>query len=221
LGFGAYAEYICLPEKGMLAIKSDNITNEEAAAIPFGGNTALYFLKKTNIQRGQRVLVYGASGGVGTAVVQLAKYFGAEVTGVCSSANLDLVKALGADWVMDYTADDFTKNGNTYDVIFEAVGKSSFSGCVRSLKKNGFLILAAAGLSQMFQGLWTSQTSGKRVISGIVKENAEDVIFIKTLIESGRLKPVIDRIYPLEQIVEAHHYVEKGHKKGNVVITLV
>ena len=217
---GAYAEYKCLPEKSVLTIKPNNMTYEEAAAIPFGGTTALYFLRKGNIRNGQKVLIYGASGAVGTAAVQLAKYFGAEVTGVCSTTNMEMVKTLGADKVIDYTTNDFTKSGETYDVIFDTVGKSSFSSCIRSLKKKGFLLMASAGLSQMFQGLWTSMTSGRKVISGIISEKAEDMVFLKMLIEAGQLKSVIDRSYPLEQIAEAHRYVEKGHKKGNVVITV-
>jgi NADPH:quinone reductase-like Zn-dependent oxidoreductase len=217
---GAYAEYKCLPEKSVLTTKPNNMTYEEAAAIPFGGTTALYFLRKGNIRNGQKVLINGASGAVGTAAVQLAKYFGAEVTGVCSTTNMEMVKTLGADKVIDYTTNDFTKSGETYDVIFDTVGKSSFSGCIRSLKKKGILLLASAGLSQMFQGLWTSMTSGRKVISGIISEKAEDIVFLKMLIEGGQLKSVIDRSYPLEQIAEAHRYVEKGHKKGNVVITV-
>lgn len=220
LRLGAYAEYKCLPEKSVLAIKPNHMTYAEAAAIPFGGTTALYFLRKGNIRNGQKVLVYGASGAVGTAAVQLAKYFGAEVTGVCSTTNVEMVKTLGADRVIDYTVTDFAKNGESYDVIFDTVGKSSFSGCLRSLKEKGFLILASAGLSQMFQGLWTSMTSSRKVISGVISEKAEDILFLKGLIEEGKLKPVIDRTYPLEQIADAHRYVEIGHKKGNVVITL-
>jgi len=221
MSFGAYAEYTCLPEKGILAIKPNNTTYEEAAAIPFGADTALYFLRKGNIQRGQKILVYGASGAVGTAAVQLAKYFGAEVTGVCSTTNIEMVKKLGAEIVIDYTADDFAKSGNTYDVIFDTVGKSSFSGCIKSLKKKGILILANSGFSQMIQGLWTSISGKKKIITGFVKENPKDLIFIKELIEAGQLKSVIDRSYPLEQIAEAHRYVEKGHKKGNVVISII
>jgi len=220
MSFGAYAEYKCLPEDGVVAIKPDNMTCEEAAAVPFGGNTALYFLRKANIKNGQKVLIYGASGAVGTAAVQLAKHFGAEVTGVCSTTNLEMVKALGADKVIDYTKEDFTKTGETYDVIFDTVGKSSFSHCKNVLMKNGFLILAAAGPAQMIRGLWTSITSSKKVISGVMSETAEDLIFLKELIEAGKINAVIDRSYPLEQIADAHGYVEKGHKKGNVVITV-
>jgi 2-desacetyl-2-hydroxyethyl bacteriochlorophyllide A dehydrogenase len=218
--FGAYAEYKCLPETGVLAIKPNNMTFEEAAAIPFGANTALYFLRKGNIRAGQKVLIYGASGAVGSAAVQLAKQFGAEVTAVCSTANVEMVKTLGADQVIDYTKDDFTKTGETYDVVYDTVGKGSFSGLVRSLKKNGCLILSAAGISQMMQGVWNAMTSGIKFISGVVSEKQEDMVFIKDLIEAGKLKPVIDRSYPMEQIVEAHRYVEQGHKKGNVVIRL-
>jgi len=220
MSFGAYAEYTCLPEEGVIAQKPSNMTYEEAAAIPFGGNTALYFLRKGNIQSGQNVLIYGASGAVGTAAVQLAKYFGAKVTGVSSSANLELVKSLGADKVIDYTKEDFSKNGESYDVIFDTVGKSSFSSSKRSLKKNGYLILAAAGPSQMIRGLWSSMTSSKKVISGVMSEKAKDLIFFKELIEAGQIKSTIDRRYPLEQTAKAHTYVEKGHKKGNVIITV-
>jgi 2-desacetyl-2-hydroxyethyl bacteriochlorophyllide A dehydrogenase len=220
MGFGAYAEYICLPEDGVLALKPKNMSYEEAAAVPFGGNTALYFLRKGNIQAGQKVLIYGASGAVGTAAVQLGKYFGAEVTGVCSTTNVEMVKSLGADKVIDYTKEDFTENGETYDLIFDTVGKSSFSKDIKSLKKQGSLVLAAAGLSQMIRGVWTSLTSDKKVVSGVMSETAEDLVFFKELIEAGKIKSVIDRTCPLEQIPEAHAYVEKGHKKGNVVIAV-
>lgn len=219
-GLGAYAEYICLPEEGALAIKPAKMSYEEAAAIPFGALTSLHFLKKGNVERGQKVLIYGASGALGTAAVQLAKYFGAEVTGVCSTKNLELVKSLGADKVVDYTKEDFTKPV-TYDVIFDTVGKSSFSGCIKSLKKKGgYLRAVHMALVPIVRGLWTTIASSKKVIGGVAPERKEDLIFLKKLIEKGKLKPVIDRIYPLERIAEAHSYVEKGHKKGNVVITM-
>jgi len=217
---GAYAEYICMPENGCLAIKPANMTFEEAAAIPFGGNTALHFLRKGNVRSGQKVLIYGASGSVGTYAVQLAKYFGAEVTGVCSTANLELVKSLGADRVIDYTKEDFTKNGETYDVIFDAVGKSPFSGCMRSLKKEGIYLQAVAAPALMVRMRWTSMISSRKLIGGTATPETENLIYLKQLVEAGKIKPVIDRSYPLEQIIEAHRYVDKGHKKGNVVITV-
>jgi 2-desacetyl-2-hydroxyethyl bacteriochlorophyllide A dehydrogenase len=219
-GLGAYAEYICLSEEGMLAIKPANITYEEAAAIPMGGLTALHYLRKGNTQRGHKVLINGASGSIGTLAVQIAKYFGAEVTGVCSTRNVDMVRSIGADHVIDYTQEDFTKSSETYDIIFDVVGKSSFSPSLRSLKKNGLYLLANPGLSQMVRGRWTSIRSGKKVIAGTASEKIEDLLFLKDLIEAGKIKTVIDRHYPLEQTSEAHRYVEKGHKKGNVVITV-
>ena len=218
--FGAYAEYLCLPENGPLAIKPANVTYEEAAAIPWGGVTALYFLRKGKIHSGQHVLIYGASGSVGTFAVQLARYFGAEVTGVCSTAHVELVKALGADTVIDYTQEDFTKSGVTYDVIFDAVGKSSFSGCMRSLKKAGIYLQAVAAPALSVGMRWTSLTSSKTLIGGTAVPKAEDLMYLKELVEAGKIQPVIDRCYPLEHMVEAHRYVDTGHKKGNVVITV-
>jgi NADPH:quinone reductase-like Zn-dependent oxidoreductase len=217
---GAYVEYICMPEDGAVAIKPANMTIEEATAVPYGGLTALFFLRRADIQTGQKVLIYGASGGVGNYAVQLAKYFGAEVTGVCNTMKLEMVKSLGADKVIDYTKEDFTKSGETYDVIFDTVGKSSVSGCRRSLKKNGFYLLTTFGLPKLVQILWLKMTSNKNVFMGTLKETAEDLIFLRELVEAGKIKPIIDRTYPMEQIVEAHRYVEQGHVKGKVVITI-
>lgn len=221
LTLGSYAEYICLAENGTIALMPTNLTFEEAGSIAFGGDTSFHFLKTANIRSGQKVLIYGASGSLGTAAVQLAKYFGAEVTGLCSSSNIELVKSLGADKVIDYTKEDFTKNGQAYDIIYDTIGKSPFAGCVKSLKSNGIYLRAVhMKLSPIVQGLWTSVTSSKKVIGGLATERKENLLFIRDLIEKGKLKPVIDRCYTVEQIVEAHRYVEKGHKKGNVVITV-
>ena len=220
MGFGAYAEYKCLPEDGILAIKPNNISHAQAATISFGGTAALYFLRKANIKSGQKVLIYGASGAVGTAAVQLANYYGAEVTGVCSASNAALVKSLGADKVIDYTKGDFTKNGEKYDVIFVTVDKLSFSKSIKSLKKQGTLILGATGLSQTLKAVLTSLISKQKVLLGLISQKANDIIFLKELIEKGDYKPVVDRSYPLKEMAAAHRYVEQGHKRGNVAITL-
>ena len=212
---GTSAEYICLPENEV-SIKPANMTYEEAAAVPIGGLTALVLLRKGNIRCGQKILINGASGSVGTFAIQLAKYFGAEVTGVCSTANAKMVKSLGADKVIDYTKDDFTRNGQTYDIIFDAVIKTSFLRCKNSLTPEGTFITVDWPLLQVF---WTSLFSRRKVVIGIANR-IEDLVFMKELIEAGKIKTVIDRTYPLEQIVEAHRYVDKGHKKGNVVITM-
>jgi NADPH:quinone reductase-like Zn-dependent oxidoreductase len=225
MGFGANAEYICLPEKpgemeGGVAIKPANMTYEEAASVPFGGRDALHFLRKGDIQSGQRILINGAGGSIGTFAVQLAKYFGAEVTAVDSTAKLEMLRSIGADQVIDYTQEDFTKSGQTYDVIFDVVGTISFSRSERSIKQNGTYLLANPMGSQMVRGPWTRMTSSKKVIMQTASPTIEDLITLRELIEAGKIKSVIDRSYPLEQIVEAHRYVEKGGKKGNVVITV-
>ena len=218
MSFGAYAEYKCLSEDTSIALKPSNMTHLEAAVIPFGGVTAWHFIKKAAIKPGQKVLVVGASGAVGSAAVQLAKSLGAQVTGVSSTANMALVKSIGADKVIDYTKEDFTQNGETYDVIFDTVKSISVSRSLKSLTKNGIMILSAAGMPEMLQGAWISMTSSKKVMTGVISHNASDITFLKGLMETGKLKPVIDRTYSLDQIAEAHAYAEKGRKKGNVAI---
>jgi NADPH:quinone reductase-like Zn-dependent oxidoreductase len=215
---------MCLPEEpvgGALALKPDNMTYEEAAAVPVGGTEALGFLRQGRVQSGQKVLINGAGGTIGTFAVQLAKYFGAEVTGVDSTGKLDMLRSIGADQVIDYTEEDFTKSGETYDVILDVVSKSSFSGSMESLQQNGRYLIANPGPSQMVRGRWSSMTGSKKVIFGAAHPKTEDLLFLKELIEAGKIKSVIDRRYPLEQTAEAHRYVESGHKKGHVVITVL
>ena len=225
-GYGAYAEYICLPEEGAtLAIKPFNVSYKEAAACD-GFLTALPFLRdKGKIKSNQKVLINGASGSVGSAAIQIATYFEAEVTGVCSSSNLELVKSLGANKVIDYAKEDFTKNAETYDIIFDTVAKLSFSECKNSLKQNGVFLEAGITMAVFPKVIWTSVIGGKKAMimaTGLrpPQERTKDLIFLRELIEAGKFKPIVDRSYPFEQIVEAHRYVDAGHKKGNVVITL-
>jgi len=220
LGLGAHAEYICLPQDGTLTTKPANMTWEEAASLPFA-NTALYYLRDLgNVQAGQRVLINGASGSIGTFAVQLAKYYGAHVTGVCSTTNLEMVKSLGADEVVDYTQEDFTKNGETYDLIFDAVGKLPYSRCKNSLKKDGTYLAALPTLAIILQAARTSMAGTRKVKFGDAVATVENLVFLKELAEAGKLKAVIDKSYPLEQIAEAFRYAETGHKKGNVVVTV-
>lgn len=215
---GAYAEYTCLAENGPIALKPANISWEEAAAIPVGARTALHFLKRGKTTKGQKVLIYGASGSVGTYAVQLAKFFGAEVTGVCSKTNLELVKSLGADKVIDYTEGAWKQKLKSYDMVFLAVDKLPFEFCNQMLKEEGVYINVTDPLKSLSM-LWTSLTSKKRIIMGEgLPSSAEDLNFLKELVEAGVLRPVMDRSYPIDQIVEAHRYVEGGHKKGNVAI---
>lgn len=216
---GAHAEYVCVPEDGTIAKKPDKIMLEDAAAVLFGGSTALYFLKG-RIQAGQKVLIYGASGSVGTCAVQLAKHFGARVTAVCSTSNMELVKSLGADDVVDYTRDDFSLAGRVYDMVFDAVGKSGFRRSMKTLKRGGFYVQAGLAPPWILGSMWASMTGAAKPISGVVRGAADDPSFLKGLIEAGAFRPVIDRRYSLDEIVEAHGYAEGGHKKGNVLIVL-
>jgi len=221
MSLGTYAEYISLPETAVLAAKPAGMIYKEAAAIPFGAITALYFLRKAKIQAGQKVLIYGASGAIGTAAVQLARHYGAEVTAICSNQNMELARSLGAHKVIDYQTEDFSQNGEVYDVIFDTVGKSPFSGSLKSLSESGYYLRAVnMSFAPIIHGLWTSLTTSKKVIGGVISEHFEDLLFLNELIEAGELKAIIDRCYSIEEIGEAHAYVERGHKKGNVVITI-
>jgi NADPH:quinone reductase-like Zn-dependent oxidoreductase len=225
LGFGAHAEFICLPEEaqtmeGSLVIKPENMTYEEAATVPFGGRDALHFLRKGAIKNGQTILINGAGGSIGIFAVQIARHFGAHVTAVDSTGKLDMLRLLGAEHVIDYTQEDFTKDGEVYDVIFNVVGKISIPRTKTSIKPNGTYLLANPGLSQLVHGYWTRMTSSKRVITQTASGNTDDLIYLKKLIEAGTIRTFIDRQYPLECIVDAHRYVESGLKRGNVVITV-
>ncbi len=224
LSFGAYAEYICVPENStkMLVIKKPaNLSFIESAAVPLGARTAWYFLQEADIRPGQEVLIYGASGSVGTYAVQLAKYLGAVVTGVCSGTNGVLVRSLGADTIIDYAKEGCAAGGKKYDVVFEAVGKAPLSQCVQSLKERGTLLHAVSAPDVALRMKWASMRSKKKMVGGGPSIKIEELVFLKDLIETGTLRPVVDRTYPFEQIVEAHRYVDQGHKKGNVVISLV
>ncbi len=217
---GCYAEFKCMPQTGAIALKPTNLSYDEAAAISFGGTMAWGFLQRAKLQRGESVLIVGASGAVGTAAIQLAKYSGAEVTGVCSTSNMELVRSLGAQHVIDYTQEDFTRNGKTYDVIVDTVGTAPFGRSKNSLKEGGRLLMVAASLPEMLQIPWVAMTSRKKMIAGPIAANADVLRFLAKLAKAGYFKPVIDRRYPLEQIVQAHRYVDTGRKKGNVVVLL-
>lgn len=218
--FGCYAEYICISEDGVIAKKPSGITFEEASVVAFGTLTSLHFLRQANLDKGKKVLIYGASGSVGTAAVQLAKYFGAEVTAVCSTGNVEMVKSLGADRVIDYRKEDFTKGPDTYDVIYDTIGKSPFFASLKKLKEEGIYLNAVhMPPASIFKDLWV-MTTGKKIIGGMSVERKADLEFLGELMESGTFRPVIDRTYPLEQIADAHRYVGEGHKRGNVAIIM-
>jgi 2-desacetyl-2-hydroxyethyl bacteriochlorophyllide A dehydrogenase len=224
-GFGAYAEYICLPEdpddtQGVLAAKPANLSYEEAAAVPTAGFEALHFVRKANIQPGKKVLIVGAGGSIGTFSIQLAKHFGAEVTGVDSTEKMDMLRAIGANHVIDYTMGDYTNTGETYDLIIDVVGRGTVARWLKLLKPEGYYFLAYAGLSHILLSMWTSMASNKKLKIESANQNKEDLIFLKELIEAGKIKSVIDKRYPLEQISEAHSYAESGRKKGNIVVTV-
>lgn len=217
---GAYSEYLCMGEEKTLAIKPSSMSFEEAAAVPYGAITALNLLRKVHIKPGDKVLINGASGGIGSAAVQLAKNYGAEVTGVCGTPRLEYVKSLGADTVIDYTKEDFTRNGETYDLIFDILGKSSFSKCKHSLRENGIYLLASFKSKQLFQMVLTSITGGRKVVCALAPDRKEDLIFIAQLVREGRFRSIVDRCFPMEQAAGAHRYAETGSKKGNIVITM-
>jgi NADPH:quinone reductase-like Zn-dependent oxidoreductase len=224
-GMGAYAEYKCLPEEsegaaGVLAIKPANMTYEEAAAVPLGGLEALYYVREGKLQHGESILINGAGGSIGTIAIQLSKDIGAEVTAVDSKGKLDVLRSIGADHVIDYTQEDFTTSGQTYDVIFDVVGKSPFSRSERALSQRGRYLTSNPPMSQMFRAQRTSRRNGREFVGGDVSYSSEDLYFLKKLIEAGKIKSVIDRTYPLEQMAEAHRYVDKGGKKGNLVINV-
>jgi len=224
-GMGAYAEYACLPAgaaeiEGTLAIMPANMTYEQAAAVALGGLEALHFLRQARIQPGQQVLINGAGGSIGVMAVQLAKYYGAEVTAVDSGEKVAMLRTIGADHVVDYQQEDFTRRGQTYDVIFDVAGTSPFSASLRSLKPGGRYLLANPGLAERIRAPWSSSRSGKRVVIGAASHKTEDLVFLRDRIEEGRIRAVIDRQYPLAQIAEAHRYVETGRKQGSVVITM-
>lgn len=217
---GCHAEYRCISEKGALALKPANLSHDQAAALSFGGTTAIHFLREADLTAGEKVLVNGASGAVGTAAVQLAKHFGAEVTAVCSAGNADLVRSLGADHIIDYASQDFTRNGQLYDVIVDTAGTAPFARSSTSLRDGGRLLLVLGSLRDLLSIPWIALTSNRRVIGGTAKEKQTDLRFLADLAEHGKFTPVIDRRYRFEEIVEAHRYVDTGRKKGNVVITL-
>jgi NADPH:quinone reductase-like Zn-dependent oxidoreductase len=217
---GAYAEYLCLPENGSLAIMPANMSYAEAATVPYGAIMATSLLRQANLQKGHKVLINGASGGIGSAAVQLAKYYGAEVTGVCGTPRLEYVKSLGADRVIDYTVEDFTQNGEIYDLIFDILGKSSYARCKNSLTQNGIYLLASFKMKPIFQMLWTKMAGSKKVICAMASEKPEDLVAVRELIEAGKYQAIIDRCFPMEQAAEAQRYAESGHKKGSVVITV-
>lgn len=220
LRMGAYAEYLCIPEDGAVALKPANMTYAEAATVPYGAIMASSLLRRGNVQSGQKVLVNGASGGIGSAAVQLARNHDAEVTGVCGTARVNYVKSLGANKVIDYTEEDFTQTGETYDLIFDVLGKSSFSRCKSSLKTAGIYLLASFKMKPVFQMLWTKIAGRQKVICALASENAEDLVFVKELIEGGKFKSIIDRCYPLEKAAEAHRYAESGQKRGQIILII-